>query len=154
MINRYLMEPVNILLRSVKQLEEESLNTYQIYGDITDHFGLKRLLLALEADVASHIKTVTEILLNPSIASLFSSEKAAVLPASFPEVEYAFDANMAYQDFLQMILRREQAVAERYEALESAASDNDTRFIFKRMAEDCQKHVWLAKDRYDLEALI
>ncbi len=148
------MEPVIILLRSIKQLEEESLNTYQIYGDITDHFGLKRLLLTLEEDVKSHIKTVNEILDDPSMTSLFSSEKAAVLPASFPEVEYAFDANMAYRDFLQMILRREQAVAERYEALESAASDDDTRFTFKRMAEDCQKHVWLAKDRYDLEALI
>lgn len=154
MINVYLMEPVIILLRSIKQLEEESLNTYRIYGDITDHLGLKRLLLTLEADVESHIKTVTEILEEPSIARLFLQEKVAVLPASFPEVEYAFDANMAYRDFLQMILRREHAVAERYEALEAAASDNDTRFTFKRMAEDCHKHVWLAKDRYDLEALI
>lgn len=148
------MEPVIVLLQSIRQLEEESLNTYRIYGDITDHFGLKRLLLTLEADVNAHIKTVTEILEDPSIARLFAPEKVFVLPSSFSEVEYAFDADMAYRDFLKMILRREQAVSERYEALEGAASDEDARFTLRRMAEDCRKHVWLAKDRYDLEALI
>ncbi len=148
------MEPVIILLQSVRQLEEESLNTYQIYADITDHFGLKKLLLTLEADVKSHIKTVSEILESSSIADLFPAEKVSGLPDSFSEVEYAFDAKMAYRDFLQMILRREEAVAERYVALESVASDDDSRYTFKRLAEDCRKHGWLARDRYDLEALI
>ena len=149
-----IMESVTILLNSLAQLEEESLNTYQIYADITDHFGLKRLLMTLEEDVKGHIKRLADLASRSSLEGLFDAERAAHLPASFPEVEYAFDADMEYKDFLQMILRREAAVAERYEALHAVAQDQELQIILKRMAEDCQKHVWLARDRYDLESLI
>jgi bacterioferritin (cytochrome b1) len=148
------MESVTILLNTVAQLEQESLNTYQIYADITDHFGLKRLLLTLEEDVKAHIRRLSDLISRPGLDKLFDAEKAALLPDSFQEVEYAFDANMEYKDFLQMILRREEAVAERYQALHSVAQDQEIQILLKRMAEDCQKHVWLARDRYDLESLI
>lgn len=110
--------------------------------------------MSLEEDVKGHIKRLTDLSSRANLDTLFSPEKAAHLPDSFPEVEYAFDANMEYKDFLQMILRREEAVAERYEALQAVATDQDLQILLKRMAEDCQKHVWLARDRYDLESLI
>lgn len=151
---RKIMDPVMILLRSAAKFEEESLNTYQIYAEITDHFGLKRLLSALEEDIKIHVKRLSSLLEDPRLPERFDPQKVSLLPDSFAEVEYAFDANMEYRDFLRMILRREEAIAERYEALQSVASDVDLQLQFKRMSEDCQKHVWLAQDRYDLETLI
>ncbi len=148
------MESVFNLLQAILKLEEESLNTYGIYADITDHFGLKRLLQTLEENVKAHVKTLDALLNQAGLESLFDETKASLLPDLFPDIEYAFDANMEYGDFLRMIVRREEAVAARYEAVVEVAADDDLRITLRRMAEDCQKHVWLARDRYDLESLI
>ncbi|MFO8063201.1 MAG: hypothetical protein ACQETQ_06100 [Spirochaetota bacterium] len=135
------------------QLEQENLNTYDIYSAITTHVGLKHLLSSLMEEGRSHLAELEEFRAGMD-DSLFDETKAASIgEMEGAEVEYAFDASMEYIDFLRMIFTREQALASVYDVLSGAAADRDTAHFFKRLAEDCRKHVWLAKDRYDLESL-
>jgi len=136
------------------QLEQENINTYDIYSAITTHFGLKKLLSSLISEAKGHLQELEEFDRRFDEESLFDTTKAESMGAlEYADVEYAFDASMEYIDFLRMIFSREQALATLYDGLSSASADTDAEHLFKRLAEDCRKHVWLAKDRYDLETL-
>ena len=136
------------------QLEKENLNTYDIYSHITTHIGLKRLLSSLMEEGRSHLQELEEFGRHMDEEEMFDPMKTqSIGELESSQVEYAFDASMEYIDFLRMIFTREQALASVYDALSSAASDADAAHFFKRLAEDGRKHVWLAKDRYDLETL-
>ena len=148
------MDGVERALDRAQQLEEENLNTYDIYAAITDHIGLKRLLSSLIEDGKSHLRELGEFRARSDVEDLFDETKAGSIGAlEFSEVEYSFDASMDYIDFLRTIFEREEALVAVYDALAGAASDDDAGYLFKRLAEDGRKHAWLAKDRYDLEQL-
>ena len=148
-----MMEGVQDTFERAVQLEQENLNTYDIYSAITTHFGLKQLLASLMEEARSHLEELEEFR-GKMDESLFDETKAASIGRlESTEVEYAFDASMEYIDFLRMIFTREQALASVYDVLSDVAADQDTAHFFKRLAEEGRKHVWLAKDRYDLESL-
>lgn len=143
---------VSRLIALARDREEQNLNTYEIYGEITENSGLRNLLASLETNIRSHLEKLEEI-----EASLREEdfEPAKLASVSLPEdpVEYAFDAGMSYRDFLLQIHRRESASADVYGTLASVTAEAELRFEFERLAEDGRKHMWLVKTRADLEAL-
>ncbi|MFP4373506.1 MAG: hypothetical protein ACLFPO_04190 [Spirochaetaceae bacterium] len=148
------MDGVERALARAEQLEEENLNTYDIYAAITDHIGLKRLLSTLMEDAKSHLQELGEFRARTDVEDLFDETTAGSIGAlESSEVAYAFDASMEYIDFLRTIFEREQALSAVYDALGGAAAEQDAGYFFKRLAEDGRKHAWLAKGRYDLERL-
>ncbi|MFP4483413.1 MAG: hypothetical protein ACLFO1_01015 [Spirochaetaceae bacterium] len=144
---------VNRLISAARRGEEQNLNTYGIYSDITTHGGLRNLLSSMSANISDHLAKLEHLERTVSEAN-FDRNKVASLSIPDHEVEYAFDASMEYKDFLREIHRREEAVVTLYDTLASISSDDEVRFYFERMAEDGRKHMWLAKDRSDLEALL
>jgi rubrerythrin len=146
------MSAVRHLIELARQREAQNLNTYEIYGDITTHLGLKNLLSSLGSNIRDHLKKLDEIESSISPES-FSVEKVASVAQPEDGVEYSFDATMEYADFLREIYRREESVVSVYDTLASVAADDEARFYFERLAEDARKHMWLAKDRSDLESL-
>lgn len=148
------MDVVEHALERAARLEEENINTYDIYAAITEHVGLKRLLSSLIEDGKSHMQELSELRARADLDALFDPVKAASIgDLGWTDVEYAFDASMEYIDFLRMIFEREESLVGVYDALAGAAADADAAHFFKRLAEDGRKHAWLAKDRYDLESL-
>lgn len=148
------MNGVERALDRAEQLEQENLNTYDIYAAITNHIGLKHLLSSLTEDGKSHLRELEEFRARSDAEDLFDETKSeSIGDLESSEVEYAFDASMEYIDFLRTIFEREEALVAVYDALVGAAADNDAGHFFKRLAEDGRKHAWLAKDRYDLERL-
>ncbi len=146
------MAAVRHLIALARQREAQNLNTYEIYGDITSHLGLRRLLASMGSSIRSHLKQLDEMESSLS-ADSFSAEKVTSVAQPDDGVEYSFDASMEYTDFLREIYRREESVVSVYDTLASVSADDEARFYFERLAEDARKHMWLAKDRSDLESL-
>lgn len=144
--------PVRRLLDIARSREEQNLNTYRIYSDITTHGGLRNLLASLATNIRDHLQEIDYLETDLGRAD-FDPGKVASLSYPDDDVEYAFDATMEYRDFLREIYRREESLTTVYDTLASVCANGDVRFRFERMAEDRRKHMWLAKDRFDLEAL-
>lgn len=150
---RSILATVTRIIGTAREREEQNLNTYGIYSDITTHGGLRNLLSSISANIRDHLAKLDHLERTVSEDD-FDRDKVASLSIPDHEVEYAFDATMEYKDFLREIYRREEAIVTLYDTLASIAADDETRFYFERMAEDGRKHMWLAKDRSDLEALL
>jgi len=146
------VDRVSRLLAVARDREKQNLNTYEIYSEITENTGLRKLLASLETNIRSHLEKLAEI--EGSLrAESFDPAKLASVSLPADEVENAFDASMSYQDFLVQIHRRESASADVYDTLASVTAEAELRFEFERLAEDGRKHMWLVKTRADLEAL-
>jgi len=143
---------VSRLLTIGRSREEQNLNTYEIYSDLTTHAGLRNLLRSLSTNIRDHLQRLDR-LEDDLQEDDFEPEKLSSMAYPDDQGEYAFDAGMEYRDFLHEIYRREESLTAVYDTLASVCANGDVRFAFDRMAEDHRKHMWLAKDRSDLEAL-
>lgn len=139
------------LVETAKRLEEQNAEVFEIYSEITDHFGLMQLLRALRTGIDTHTKAL-ERFLDQRVGQVeVDQARVEALDLSAYEVERSFDAAMEYRDFLCMILRLEERLQSFYETLVNVVLSTEHRDIFRRLAADQEKHLWLARSRLELE---
>ncbi len=139
------------LLATAKQLEEQNAEVYEIYSEITDHFGLMQLLRALRTGIETHTKALGRFLDHRAGDVEVDEAQIQAFDSSIYEVERSFDAAMEYRDFLCMILQLEGRLQSFYESLLQVVLSTEHRDIFRRLAADQEKHLWLARSRLELE---
>ncbi|MCA1754978.1 MAG: hypothetical protein LC641_09840 [Spirochaeta sp.] len=141
------------LVETAKQLEEQNAEVYEIYSEITDHFGLMQLLRALRTGIETHTKVLVRFL-DERVGDVDVDEaRVKALDMSEYVVERSFDAAMEYRDFLCMILHFEAMLQSFYETLVQVILSTEHRDIFRRLAADQEKHLWLVRSRLELENL-
>jgi hypothetical protein len=139
------------LVETAKQLEEQNADVYEIYSEITDHFGLMQLLRALRTGIETHTKVLVRFL-DERVGDVdVDGARVKSLDMSEYVVERSFDAAMEYRDFLCMILQLEGRLQSFYETLVQVILSTEHRDIFRRLAADQEKHLWLARSRLELE---
>ncbi|TVR86439.1 MAG: hypothetical protein EA428_14375 [Spirochaetaceae bacterium] len=139
------------LLATAKQLEEQNAEVYEIYSEITDHFGLMQLLRALCTGIDTHRKALSRFLEHRAGEVELDETLMQAFDSSAYEVERSFDAAMEYRDFLCMIIQLEGRLQSFYESLLHIVLSTEHRDIFRRLAADQEKHLWLARSRLELE---
>jgi len=139
------------LVEMAKQLEVQNAEVYEIYSEITDHFGLMQLLRALRTGIDTHTKTLGRFLDHRTGQVEVDEARIKAFDLSAYEVERSFDAAMEYRGFLCMILQLEERLQSFYENIVSVVLSTEHRDIFRRLAADQEKHLWLARSRLELE---
>lgn len=140
------------LVETAKQLEEHNAEVYEIYSEITDHFGLMQLLRALRTAIAAHQKTLARFLEHKAGDVVVDDERVKAFSCEDFTTERSFDAGMEYRDFLCMIVAREERLESLYDSMSTAVLSEEHRDIFRRLSADQQKHQWLARSRMELES--
>ena len=87
------MDGVERALERAQQLEQQNLNTYDIYAAITDHIGLKRLLSSLIAEGKAHLEELETFRRQMDVEERFDETKSA----SIGDLE-AYRQTLAAQD--------------------------------------------------------
>ncbi len=133
--------------------EKEARELYHGYAAATDRQGLRSLLLTMSDQEGRHEQSLRELRARPSLSAMFSASPALDLRISDYTVPVSFSPDMSYQDFLLLVIQKEEKSLQLYRALESRAVEDELKFLFKGLAEEEKRHKALAQDRYDLEIL-
>ncbi len=133
--------------------EIEAQNTYLSYASSALGRGLRKLLLSMVDQEKDHEKTLRELKASSDLEDFFSSDTPIDIRISDYTVDTDFREDMSYQDFLLLVIKKEEKSYQLYKWLESRASDSEMKYLFNRLAEEEKKHKKWAQDRYDLEIL-
>jgi rubrerythrin len=144
---------IDAVLSFAIQREQEARMIYLEYAAKTEHAGLRSLLLAMADQEKGHELILNDIRLNKSLNTLIAKPQAMDLKISDYTVDVEFSPSMNYQDFLLMVIKKEEKSCALYQTLESRASSEELKYAFKGLAEEEKRHKSLAQDRYDLEIL-
>jgi rubrerythrin len=147
------LDSIDAVLDFAIQRERDSRKLYMEYAAKTDHAGLRSLLLAMADQEKGHEQILADLKSRRSIDPLLSKPRALDLRISDYTVDVGFDPGMGYQDFLLLVIKKEEKSYLLYERLESLSSAEALKYIFKGLAEEEKRHKALAQDRYDLEIL-
>jgi rubrerythrin len=135
------------------QREKDSQAMYLDYASRTDRVGLRSLLVSMAGQEKGHERSLRELRANRAVSSLFSKPKVLDLKMDEYSSSAAFDPEMSYQDFLLLVIHKEEEAHALYRGLEACSIPDDLRFLFRGLAEEEKRHKALAQDRYDLEIL-
>lgn len=138
----------------LKRAETNNLHVYTVYADITEHFGLRRLLLSVAEQISDHLEEWQSLVSTHFPEELFRIDMAIRNRLKELEIPRMFDANMGYHDFLKMLYSREQSIAEMYGMLLESAVHPDSRFLCRRHEADSRRTMAMARDRYELEVMM
>jgi rubrerythrin len=144
---------IDAVLDFAVRREQESRKLYLDYAAQTDHTGLRSLLLAMADQEKGHEQILTELGAKRSVDPLFTKPLALDLKISDYTLEVSFDPAMGYQDFLLLVIQKEEKSFLLYRKLESLSSGEELKYVFRGLAEEEKRHKSLAQDRYDLEIL-
>jgi rubrerythrin len=133
--------------------EREARELYLGYAARTDRKGLHSLLKTMADQEKWHEQSLRELRSQKTLAGAFSQPAAMDIKLSDYTVEVSYSPEMSYQDFLLMVIKKEEKSFQLYTRLESLSSDEEMKFLFKGLAEEEKRHKSLAQDRYDLEIL-
>jgi rubrerythrin len=147
------LDSIDAVLSFAVQRERESRKFYTEYAAKTDNTGLRSLLLAMADQEKGHEQILLDLKSKKSLDPLLSRPQALDLRISDYTVEVAFDPEMGYQDFLLMVIQKEEKSHLLYARLESLSTAEALKFVFRGLAEEEKRHKALAQDRYDLEIL-
>ncbi len=133
--------------------EIEAWNIYLSYADRTEKRGLRKLLLSMADQEKEHEKRLNELKEGRSPDLVFSETAKPDIKISDYTVDAGFPCDMSYQDFLLLVIKREEKSYQLYKWLRSKADNEEIRLIFKQLSDEEKKHKAWAQDRYDLEIL-
>lgn len=139
---------------AIKGAEANNLHVYSVYADITEHFGLRRLLLSVVEQIEDHLEEWKSLVGTHFPEELFDVDEGRLTQIRALEIPRMFDADMAYHDFLQMLLRRERAIAAMYRILAAAAVHSESKALCARLESNSVRTMEMARDRYELEVLM
>lgn len=148
-----LLDSIDAVLEFAIQRERESRKLYTDYAAKTDHTGLRSLLLAMADQEKGHEQILVDLKARKSLDPLLSKPQSLDLKISDYTADAAFDPDMSYQDFLLLVIKKEEKSYRLYSRLESLASMDALKLVFRGLAEEEKRHKALAQDRYDLEIL-
>ncbi len=132
--------------------EKEAREMYVGYAARTDRKGLRSLLLTMADQEKWHEQNLRELKSGKPAASIFSGS-AQDIGLSQYTVEESYSPDMGYQEFLLLVIKKEEKSMALYSRLEAMAADDESKLLFKGLAEEEKRHKALAQDRYDLEIL-
>jgi rubrerythrin len=135
------------------QRELEARDLYLRYAARTDRQGLRALLVTMADQEKWHEQSLRELRSRESLEPLFQKPHAIDLKISEYTADVEFDPEMSYQDFLLLVVKKEEKSFALYLWLEARSEDEELRLLFKGLAEEEKRHKSLAQDRYDLEIL-
>lgn len=138
----------------VQRAEADNLHAYIVYADITEHFGLRRLLLSVADQITDHLdgwKSLVSTHFPDELFRVDDSDRERLQNLELPRM---FDANMEYHDFLKTLHNREQAIASMYAVLAACARHPESRSLCQRHECDGRRHMEMARDRYELEVMM
>ena len=133
--------------------EIEAQNIYLTYAGRTSGKGLRKLLLTMVDQEKEHEKRLKELKESGDISHVLPDKKVIDIKIGDYAVDVEFSEDMSYQDFLLLVIKREEKSLQLYKWLEGKTSDSDAKYLFSRLAEEEKKHKAWAQDRYDLEIL-
>ena len=133
--------------------EREAQEMYLGYAARTDRKGLRSLLLTMADQEKWHEQNLRELKSGKGTASIFSGSVLQDIEISKYTVEQTYSPDMGYQEFLLLVIKKEDKSMALYSRLEAMASDEESKLLFKGLAEEEKRHKTLAQDRYDLEIL-
>lgn len=148
-----MFKSIEAILEFALTRERESQDLYLRYAAKTDRQGLRSLLLTMADQERWHEQSLRELLGRKTLEPLFSIPPALDLRISEYTITVSYHPEMNYQDFLLMVIQKEEKSQALYARLESLSADNELKFLFKGLAEEERRHKALAQDRYDLEIL-
>jgi rubrerythrin len=153
MKNSGMLDTINAVLDFAVKKEQEARATYTEYAAKTGQSGLRSLLLAMADQEKGHELILIELRAKKAVDDLLSKPRALDLKISDYTVDVEFDPGMNYQDFLILVIKKEEKSVSLYQKLESLASTDELKYTFRGLAEEEKRHKALAQDRYDLEIL-
>ncbi len=144
---------IDTVLAFAIEKEREAQATYLAYAKATERTGFRKLLLSMVGQEREHEKRLLALQSGGDLDVEFPGGKSLDIRISDYTVDVEFSPEMSYQDFLILVMKREQKAAELYEWLTSQGQNQEVRSIFERLTEEERKHKAWAQDRYDLEIL-
>jgi rubrerythrin len=133
--------------------EQEAQQTYLGYAAATLRPGFRQLLLTMSDMEKEHERRLTELRDRPETARSFREGSVGEVRLADYHVEMGYSPEMEYGDFLLLVIQKEEKAERLYERLQSAASDDDTRWLFAHLANEESKHKAWARERYDQDVL-
>jgi len=133
--------------------EVEAQNIYLSYADRTEKRGLRKLLLSMADQEKEHEKRLNELKEGGSPDLVFSETVKTDIRISDYTVDVEFSRDMSYQDFLLLVIKREEKSYQLYKWLLRKADNEEIQLIFRQLSVEEKKHKAWAQDRYDLEIL-
>ena len=147
------LDTMDAVLDFAVKKEQEARATYMEYAAKTGNAGLRSLLLAMADQEKGHELILTDLRARKSMDPLLSKPRAMDLKISDYTADVEFDPGMNYQDFLILVIKKEEKSESLYRKLETLASSDGLKYAFRGLAEEEKRHKALAQDRYDLEIL-
>ena len=133
--------------------ERDAQETYRSYAKATQRSGFRELLLSMVDQEVEHENRLRELKETQTFSAKLSASTGSDMKISEFTIEAAFSPQMNYQDFLILVMKREEKAVHLYEWLKTVSQDSDLSTFFERLAEEERKHKAWAQDRYDLEIL-
>ena len=147
------LKDIDAALDFAIEREQDAQQTYRSYAKATQRSGFRELLLSMVDQEAEHEKRLRELKQTQIFAAKPSASTDFDMKISEFTVDVAFSPQMNYQDFLILVMKREEKAVHLYEWLQTVSQDSDLSVLFERLAEEERKHKAWAQDRYDLEIL-
>ncbi len=144
---------INEILDFAIEKEIEAQKTYLAYAASAGGRSLRKLLLSMVDQEKDHEKSLRELKERGDVLGAFQPAGDVDIELDKYTVDIEYRDDMNYQDFLLLVIKKEEKSYELYKALEATAKDTDVKYLFSRLAEEEKKHKKWAQDRYDLEIL-
>ncbi len=132
--------------------EREAQDMYVRFAARTDRQGLRSLFLSMADQEKDHERTLRELRTRQGADSAFAFPAGSGFRWDEAS-DAAFSPDMSYQDFLLLVIKKEERSTALYLYIEGMCTDEDLKLLFRGLAEEEKRHKSLAHDRYDLEIL-
>lgn len=146
-------ESINALIDFAIQREKEAQKMYQTYSNVTNNHSLKKLLVSMVDQEKAHERKLLKLKAGANLEQLFPSKQVEDILIADYLVDVKFSADMDYQDFLILVMKKEDKSVQLYGMLSEKTVNVDIKQIFRSLMEEEKKHKSWAQDRYDLEIL-
>ncbi|MCD6122962.1 MAG: ferritin family protein [Spirochaetales bacterium] len=133
--------------------ELEAQETYLSYAGKTERRGLRKLLMSMVDQEKEHEKRLKELKSGIVLESVFPAGDTADIKISDYTVSTEYSPDMDYQDFLLLVIKKEDKSYRLYQSLMAKTVNDEAKLVFKQLADEEKKHKAWVQDRYDLEIL-
>lgn len=133
--------------------EIEAQEAYLSYAGKTERRGLRKLLMSMVDQEKEHEKRLKELKSGTALGTVFQGIGTEDIKISDYTVDADFSPDMDYQDFLLLVIKREDKSYKLYQWFMTKTVNEEVKLLFKQLAEEEKKHKAWAQDRYDLEIL-
>jgi rubrerythrin len=146
-------QSINALIDFAIQREKEAQKMYQTYSNVTDNPSLKKLLISMMDQEKAHERKLLKLKSGANLEQLFPGKQVEDIKIADYLVDVEFSPQMDYQDFLILVMKKEDKSVQLYHMLAEKTVNVDIKQIFLSLMEEEKKHKAWAQDRYDLEIL-